>query len=171
MPGSYYYIYSVTLHGKASGWSFSRTGKLALADYPITTVATTNGINAADILLVSGSPAANPQRGAIKYATNSSLVSGMANLDLAFVTYDQTKRTLKIRPDGRLTYAYPSYWTSTSGLTANLHTINGGSIELTFSQDFLNIKGSINITSTLRGTYRATLSGTFLGQSAFLPRG
>lgn len=169
-----YLIYNVTLQGASSGWSFMRLGKMALAP-TAATYGTTNGVNPFDVLIISGNVWGTGGIGAISFATNTALIGGVAKVDLAYMSYNQTTCKLDIRVDNRLGQTFGSAFTSKSGITAQPWAVQGGSAVLQFSKDLKTVKGTLDLVGrgSLYGnaSYRASVNGSFSVQSYVLPRG
>ncbi|MFC7615269.1 hypothetical protein ACFQV2_18910 [Actinokineospora soli] len=62
--------YAITLTGTVSGQDFTRDAQLSVTG-TIAEVGTTNGVNALDLCLVAGFPAATPEIGAVWFGSNT----------------------------------------------------------------------------------------------------
>lgn len=161
--------YQVTITGSAGGRAFTRTGTLTVTS-TITNVGTTNGVNPLDVVLTSGTPVTSPQTGAIQYATNTYLLGGSAQLDMSYVSYNQSTRTISIQPDGRLAATGLNCFNVANGLTASLYLVNSGQMNVTLSSNGQRVTGTINFVGYAFGPglpYQATISGQLVQQGTF----
>ncbi|MEV6205519.1 hypothetical protein [Kitasatospora sp. NPDC051914] len=124
--------YDVTITGVAGGRSFNRAGTLRILG-TISESGTTNGVNPVDVCLVSGSPAARPEAGAIWFGSNSGCNpgAGAARLDLAYVTAYGS--TVTVEPDQRIAATLGNHYTVSSGLAACPFAPVSGSMRVTAS--------------------------------------
>jgi hypothetical protein len=137
-------IFDVTLSGSVSGRPFSRSAVMLFAR-TVDRVATTNGVNRAEMCLASGFPAGRPETGAIRYGTNSACFrSRGASIDTSYVTV--TGSTYIARPDPRLTSTYLNTFTSSPGIASSIFSAQSGSIALRFGRG-----GTIRGTIALHG--------------------
>lgn len=145
--------YSVTISGTASGNPFTRTGTLIVAT--TVTRATTNGVNPVEVCLNSGTPAASPDAGAIRFNSNSACISSRATLDLTFVSV--SGGTVTVTPDSRIAATGGNVFTTRRSITACPYFPSAGSARYTF---FTN--------NTVSGTIRITgYGGAFCGSSTY----
>jgi hypothetical protein len=147
--------YDVTITGVAGGRSFSRRGTVRILG-TISEVGTTNGVNAVDVCLISGSPAARPEVGAIWFGSNSGCSPGAsaAHLDLAYV--EVSGSTVTVQPDQRIAATLGNHYTVSSGLAACPFAPVSGSMRVTASGGRLT--GRVDITG---------YGGAFCGQSRY----
>jgi hypothetical protein len=160
-------FYNVTITGDVLQRSFTRTGVVAICPTLIQN-GSQNGSNIVDIALISGNPAGIPEPGAIWFSTNSGLVGGRARLDMAFVAYNNSTRTIDIRPDGQIAATGTNLFTASSGVVATPFTINNGQMLLQFDPTFRQINGQISVvgagfTFSPLNQYNATISGSYAG--------
>lgn len=184
------WLYQVTLSGVptfsgvAGGPVFTHNAHLLITQTPITPAnQTTNGENPFDIgiFTVEASPFVGVA-GALYFATNTSLSEfylGSANqgsaLDLAFVDWDPSNRELVVVLDGdnsglpSARFGVNNIYNLTSGITAQIHNILTGGVNIQFSGDFLVIGGSILLGGSsgfggpfVSSGYQASFSGVFL---------
>ncbi len=137
-----YGYYDVIISGTANGYSFMRTARMGV--FPTVTAVTRNGVNPYDVCLISGSPAAHPETGAIQFGTNSKCWGGGANLDLV---------STAVLPDGAVAdIVDPTITANTnlinaqSGLTADVYRITSGFMRIAGSGGL--IFGNLNFTGT-----------------------
>ena len=157
-------VYEVAISGTASGNPFARTGALVVGP-TVDRVATTNGVNQFEVCLQSGSPAAAPETGAIKFGTNSACFGGRAALDLAVTGW--TGSDFIVRPDANLAYSGFNGWNARSGIAAFIYYPIGGQAAFRFGQDG-TLSGSLQLQGVGggglgSGTYTASLTGRLVG--------
>ncbi len=154
--------YTVTISGQVGSNTFRRTGTVRVRD-TVARVGTTNGVNAVDVCLISGSPAARPEVGAIWLGSNSACNPGAnaANMDMGYVTVAGSKVTFQ--PDQRMSATSANHFTANAGLTACPYVPVSG--ELTVSVGSTgSLSGSVRITGyggAMCGQvpYQATITG------------
>ncbi len=144
---------SVTFSGTPAAPPFSHR-TLMVVTGPITSSSqTTNGVNPLDLGLFTYDPA-NPflgVAGALYFATNTALSEAVIEtaargsaIDLAFVAWDPNTRTLSVALDeinARL--GVLNIFNATTGVTAQVHNILAGTVELQFSDSFQSFSGAI----------------------------
>ncbi|WP_431676839.1 hypothetical protein [Kitasatospora sp. KL5] len=147
--------YDVTITGVAGGRSFNRAGTLRILG-TISESGTTDGVNPVEVCLVSGSPAARPEVGAIWFGSNSGCNpgAGAARLDLAYVTASGS--TVTVEPDQRIAATLGNHYTVSSGLAACPFAPVSGSMRVTASGGRLT--GRIDIMG---------YGGAFCGQTRY----
>jgi hypothetical protein len=155
--------FDVSISGTVSGRSFTRSATLTIRP-TITSEGTTNGVNDVDVCLVSGSPGAEPDVGAIWFGSNSACDPGArsADIDLGYVEVDGDTITLK--PDERLAATDANNFTSSSGLAACLFAPVSGELSITTDVDG-SVSGSLDVSGyggALCGNsrYEADVSGS-----------
>lgn len=114
-----------------------------------------NGRNARDVGIFVGRPFSSPQAGSTWFATNTTVFADvgigninqrLASLDVAYVTVNKRGNTITIRVDDQsiaLTSQLNSFNVK-SGLTANVYQILAGGMDLTFSKDGRQVKGTLD---------------------------
>jgi hypothetical protein len=137
--------YEVVLRGRVADREFERVGRVFIAP-TYEEVATENGVNPVDVCIISGSPGANPEDGAIWFGTNSGCIPGARqglNLDMAFVDFDGRQAT--IEPDPGLTGVALNTFASLppGDFIGLLYLIETGSIRVDISND--GVSGDIEI--------------------------
>lgn len=166
-----YWLYNVRIQGYASGRYFTSTGQLMVTD-TINSAGTTNGANPRDLVLVSGSPLTGQEAGAIQFATNTFLLDGPAQLDMAYVSYDSRNYRLTIQPDSRIAATGRNYFNVTSGFLADFYQIRSGTMRVQLSSNMQSLTGQIDFTGNgyiypSAGSYRATVTGTLARRGTF----
>ncbi|MBM9510093.1 hypothetical protein [Actinacidiphila acididurans] len=121
-------VWQVVIAGKASGHAFRRSALLALA--PTQTRVTTNGVNPLDLCLISGTPAVQPQPGAIHFSSNSACYGYRSRLDMGYVKV--SGGTATFTPDSRLSATFVNNHTSSYGVTACIYYPVSGKGTYTF---------------------------------------
>jgi hypothetical protein len=166
-----YFLWNVVLQGESQGVSFQRQASVAITT-PIDPSGSTNGANPFEVLIVSGDPGANPESGAIWFSTNSALLGGQAQVDMAYVDFDPNQSLLYVRPDPSLSAVGINVFNAYSGVTADVYQIFDGAIYLWSQDGFTTIEGWIDILGTgaifhSNTSYRAYFSGSFAGSGSF----
>lgn len=160
--------YDVVLRGRVADRDFERRGRLFVAP-TYEEVATENGVNPVDLCLISGSPGANPEDGAIWFGTNSGCIPSARqglNVDMAFVDLDGNRAL--IEPDPGLTGVSLNTFASLppGDFIGLLYLIETGLIEVEISDG--RVQGSVEVVGFCgvctggpggnRGSYTATFS-------------
>lgn len=137
--------YDVVLRGRVADRDFERTARLFVAP-TYEEVVTENGVNPVDVCLISGSPGANPEDGAIWFGTNSGCIPSARqglNVDMAFVDLDGNRAL--IEPDPGLTGVSLNTFASLppGDVIGLLYLIETGSIEVEISDG--GVQGTVDI--------------------------
>jgi hypothetical protein len=159
-------VYQVTITGTASGNAFSRTGLVVMSR--TITRTTTNGVNALDVWLTSGSPITSPQRGAITFASNNYYIGSRSLVDLAFVTWNAATQTVTVRPDANTAAIGANVFNSSSGVLGSLYQIYGGQMQLRLTNGGTRVSGTIDVIAKgayyyTQVRYQATITGIYIG--------
>jgi len=135
--------------------NFTLRGKLVVLPTRDTSGANfNNGVNPTDIGLFVGSPAANPQAGAIWFATNTKVFSDVgkgnrsqrAAIDVAFVNLDSQAGAINIKVDSNAARTSQlNTFNVRSGLTANVYQIVAGSMTINFKGRGESITGALDL--------------------------
>lgn len=135
--------------------NFTLRGKLVVLPTRDTSGANfKNGVNPRDIGLFVGSPAANPQAGAIWFATNTKVFSDVgkgsrsqsAALDVAFVNLNSQAGAINIKVDSNAARTSQlNTFNVQSGLTANVYQIVAGNMTINFKGGGESISGALDL--------------------------
>lgn len=153
-------VWRVVISGTASGHPFRRIALLALA--PTQTRVTTNGLNPVDVCLISGTPAVQPQPGAIHFSSNSSCYGYRSRLDMGYVRV--SGGTVLFAPDSRLSATFVNNHTASYGVTACIYYPVSGLGSYTFFSNGV-VRGSVRYSGFAGfgcgwSTYIASLAGS-----------
>lgn len=163
-------LYEITITGIADGVLFQRTGNLLVT--PTATTETTNGINARDVVFMSGNPSASPEVGAIWFATNRLLFAPAGDLyassriDLAYVATDLRTGSMTINPDQNLAASAGfNHFNTRTGLLEQVYQVRSGTIELQFQDGGQQLSGTVSLLGTgyihyANTPYYAEITGT-----------
>jgi hypothetical protein len=172
-----YAQYRITLDGRGRGnfQNFVMTGYLIVFG-PISSPATKNGRNAHEVLIVVGSPAANPVAGSLRYATNRylyKLIGGTnaeSRLDYAYVK--SVGNSIGVTVDTRIAAANQlSVFNARSGFLANVYIVaNGG---FSFTANTKTLSGTVNFGGRgfiFGGTapFKASITGVIAGRGTIV---
>jgi hypothetical protein len=178
-------VYDVTINGQVTfsgapaAPPFAHRAFLYVTDLFTPDPQTTNGPNPADIGFFTLDPA-NPflgVAGALYFATNTSLSEAViptttqgSGIDLAFVAWEPTTQVLSVAVDEtRARLGVLNIFNATTGVTAQIHNVLAGMVEMQFSPNFANVGGTILLGGSsgfagpgMGSEYQAQFSGGFL---------
>jgi hypothetical protein len=169
-----YVLYNIVMDGRNRGnyQNFALSGGQLLLTQGLPFGVTANGRNPYEVVVLLGSPAAQPVAGSIRYATNRymyKLIGGAnanAAVDYAFVS--QSGATVTVQVDPRNAAANQlSQFNARTGLTAGVYNIASGAFSIVPGTS--SITGLFNLVGAgyiapANPPYRAALSGTVAGR-------
>lgn len=135
--------YDVTLSGSVSGHSFRRSATLRVVD-TISSSGTTNDVNPVDVCLISGSPAGQPQPGAIRFGSNTGCLPGSSSADLDLASVDTDGDTITVEPVENMAATGGNVFTSSSSVAACPFFPKSGRLRVTVGDG--DVSGSIEVT-------------------------
>lgn len=156
--------YEVILRGQASEDPFERPATVTVTP-TVTTTGSTNGVNAIEVCLRSGSPTATPDAGAVWLGSNSACFpTSQADVDLAVVT--PSGAAVTVAPDSDLAATRINVFSAADSPGACVYAVSAGEVVYRFGPD--SVAATLEITGTGdacgptggSATYTATLTGT-----------